>query len=279
MSPPPMSPASPKFGFFTQESPQVLPPTSPLKGRGKPKDDRNYETPQKENIEPQKKTSKRPPLTPAGAPAPKLSHVQVPSIEKQINQQLADSMRQEDASGRYSGGHMNYGESPFMFMLADVFITSRTKTHRLAWCDRGGKSGSPDSQATQPFPSEDEEEEVVDEGTLKQWLIEESESNARILKKLGTPTPKKKKQPENGGGKKLKLPKGGKAKVDNIVKKIREAVTTQFATNPRLMEMSADEIANRLAAVAMEVSTEAAARPSAVNHARSIAKKKNPQDI
>ncbi|CAB9504227.1 hypothetical protein SEMRO_190_G081750.1 [Seminavis robusta] len=280
---PPSPNADGMFGFFTQQSPQVLPPTSPLKAKGNPKDDRLYETPEKEkeNVEPRKRTTaKRPPLTPSAPPAQKLTHVQPPSIEKQINQQLAEGMAAQDAAGNFTGGHMTYGESPFMFLLADMFVTSRTKTHRLGWWKRGGKSGSPDSFSTQQEMYQSD----IEEGTLKQWLIEENENNARILAKKGPPTPHRMGEPKPPKEKKnepqkLKLPKGGKSRIDEIMRIVRQGLTNEFLHNPRMMELSAGEIANRMEGVAMTMSLEATNLPSAVNHARAIAKKKEPKDI
>ncbi|CAB9531473.1 hypothetical protein SEMRO_3583_G349350.1 [Seminavis robusta] len=269
----PPTPPSPNedriFGFFTQATPQRLPPASPMvarTGKGKPKDDRLFGTPEKENQPNQPPAGKRPPRTPEDAPPMKRNDV-VPSIEKQINRQLAGL----DQDGSYTGGHMEMGESPFMFLLADVFVTSRTKTHRLGWWQR---KASPNSVTTVSST----EEEPISEGTLKKWLIEESQHNARILAKNGPSTPHRMGEPKPPKEKKnepqkQKLPKGGKTRIDKIMRIIRKDITNEFVHNPRMMELSAGEIANRMESVAMLLSLEASNLPSAVNHAR--AQKKN----
>ncbi|CAB9513374.1 hypothetical protein SEMRO_588_G171420.1 [Seminavis robusta] len=267
------------FGFFTQEQ---LPPTPPLKPKGKPKDDRLYETPDKENREPQKQHSraaKRPPLTPepAGLPPTKINNAPVPSIEKQIQQQLAN----QDAAGHYTGGRMEPGESPYMFLLADVFITSKTKTHRLGFWRP--KKESPNDSVLSYNSQNELYDTSVDRNSLKKWLIEESEMNAEIMARMGAPTPQKAKKPQAQTGSEIKpkkkMPKGGKAKVDAIMRSVRQSVTDQFIANPRMMELKEEDVASRIAQLALEISGEAAALPSAVNHARNAAKKKNPQDV
>ncbi|CAB9517775.1 hypothetical protein SEMRO_880_G214990.1 [Seminavis robusta] len=255
-----------------------------MKARGKPKDDRLFETPEKENekpnVEQKKRTAKRPPLTPSVAPPNKLSNAHVPSIEEQINQQLAQNMAEQDGAGNFTGGHMEPGESPFMFLLADVFVTSRTKTHRLGWWDRRWKKGSPDSFSTQQEMYQSD----IEEGTLKQWLMEESENNARILAKKGPGTPHrmgepKKEKKKKEETKKPKLPPGGKTRIDEIIRIVRKDLTNEFVYNPRLMELSAGEIANEMESVGMMMSLKASNLPSAVNHARAIAKKKTKEDV
>ncbi|CAB9502051.1 hypothetical protein SEMRO_126_G060440.1 [Seminavis robusta] len=272
----PATPPSPNndglFGFFTQETPpQQLPPPSPMvaTGKGKKKDDRLFETPEKENKKP---ASKRAPHTPEDAPPLKRNDA-VPSIEKQINRQLAGL----DQEGSFTGGHQEMGESPFMFLLADTFVTSRTKTHRLGWWKR---KASPKSVTSL---SSDEDDHAISEGTLKKWLIEESQNNARILAKKGPATPHRMGEPKQPKAKaeqkKPKLPPGGKTRIDDIMRIVRKDITNQFTQNPRMMELSAGEIANRMEEVSLTLSLEAAALPSAVNHARNVAaKKKNQQD-
>eukprot|EP00797_Seminavis_robusta_P028899 Sro570_g168440.2 (242) ;mRNA; f:4619-5344 len=237
-------------------------------GKGKKKDDRMYGTPEKENKPP---SGKRSPRTPQDAPPLKRNDA-VPSIEKQINRQLAGL----DQDGSYTGGHMEMGESPFMFLLADVFVTSRTKTHRLGWWQR---KASPNSVTTVSST----EEEPISEGTLKKWLIEESQHNARILAKKGPATPHRMGEPKPPKEKKNephkpKLPKGGKTRIDEIMRIIRKDITNEFVHNPRMMELSAGEIANRMESVAMILSLEASNLPSAVNHARAQ-KKNTPKDV
>ncbi|CAB9505328.1 hypothetical protein SEMRO_227_G092450.1 [Seminavis robusta] len=123
-----------------------------------------------------------------------------------------------------------------------------------------------------------EDDHAISEGTLKKWLIEESQNNAKkgpaTPHRMGEPKqPKKKAEP-----KKPKLPTGGKTRIDDIMRIVRKDITNQFIENPRMMELSAGEVANRMESVALLLSLEAASLPSAVNHARNAAKKKNPQD-
>ncbi|CAB9512697.1 hypothetical protein SEMRO_550_G164770.1 [Seminavis robusta] len=239
----PGSPPSPNedgiFGYLTQETPQRLPPASPMvaTGKGKKKDDRLYGTPEKENKNPAG-NAKRPPRTPEDAPPMKRNDA-VPSIEKQINRQLAGLDQ-----GSYTGGHM--------------------------------EMASPNSVTT--VSSEDDH--AISEGTLKKWLIEESQNNARILAKKGPATPHRMGEPKQpkkkAEPKKPKLPPGGKTRIDDIMRIVRKDITNQFIENPRMMELSAGEVANRMESVALLLSLEAASLPSAVNHARNAAKKKNP---